>query len=414
MNVALDAGLLRRRPEFRRLLVAQLVSQVGSELALVALPVEVYRTTGSTVAVGALGITEFVPIVALALIGGHLADRLDRRRLIQGSEIAAALVMAALIAVPRTWMLFAASALLAAVTAIRRPPLDALTPRLVERDELEAATAVIWTVLNLALVGGPVLAGVLIAGVSFASVYAVGVGAFVLAWLALARVKTPPPPEALADGGILDGVRYARSRQDLLGSYLVDVNAMFFGMPLALFPALAERFGGGAVVGFMYAAPGVGVVLAMVTSGWSQRVRRHGRAIVYASIGWGVAIALFGLSHQLWLALLFLVLAGSADAVSGLFRSVLWNATIPDHLRGRLAGLEMISWSSGPTLGNAEAGLAASLVGLRGSVVGGGLLCVAGAIGLAAALPRFWRYEAGGGGVDDAEALAEGEAHVRA
>ena len=163
---------------------------------------------------------------------------------------------------------------------------------------------------------------------------------------------------------------------------------------MALFPALAEHYGGGAVVGLLYAAPSAGAVVATLSSGWSARIHRHGRAVVFAAAGWGVAIVVFGLSHALWLALVCLAVAGGADAVSGIFRATIWNETIPDRLRGRLAGVEMISWSSGPMLGNAEAGIAASLVGLRNSIVGGGLICVVGAVALAAALPRFWGYDA--------------------
>jgi MFS family permease len=168
---------------------------------------------------------------------------------------------------------------------------------------------------------------------------------------------------------------------------------MFFGMPFALFPALAERYGGTAVVGLLWAAPGVGAVVAMVTSGWATRVHRNGRAIVWAACGWGAAIALFGLAQTLWLALAMLALAGAADAISGIFRAALWNETIPDRLRGRLAGVEMISWSSGPLLGNVRAGAGASLFGVRASVFGGGILCVAGSLALAFALPRFWNYD---------------------
>jgi MFS family permease len=286
----------------------------------------------------------------------------------------------------------------------------------VEREELKAATALNWSLVNVALVGAPALAGVVIATAGFRAVYAIAIGAFALAFLALVALRTPPPPpeaEPPSLRGVLDGVRYAGSRQELLGSYLVDMNAIFFGMPLALFPAFAERYGGGAVVGFLYAAPAVGTILAMLTSGWTHGVHRHGRAIVLAACGWGLAVAGFGIAHALWLALVMLVLAGAADAVSGLFRSVLWNETIPDELRGRLAGVEMISWSSGPTLGNAESGIAAALIGLRGSVVTGGALCIAGSVALAVALPRFWRYESSGRGVDDAEPLAEREPHIR-
>jgi MFS family permease len=187
---------------------------------------------------------------------------------------------------------------------------------------------------------------------------------------------------------------------------------MFFGMPLALFPALAEGFGAPGAVGLLYAAPGAGALLAMLTSGWTARVHRHGIAVVLAACGWGTGIVLFGLAPSLGTALAALALAGGMDAISGVFRGTIWNETIPDHLRGRLAGVEMLSWSSGPALGNAEAGLAASLVGIRESVVGGGVLCIAGSLAMAAALPRFWRYDAREAAVADVPAQADAGAHL--
>jgi MFS family permease len=193
---------------------------------------------------------------------------------------------------------------------------------------------------------------------------------------------------------VVEGLRYARSRPELLGTYLIDMAAMFFGMPLALFPALAQRYGGSAALGALYAAPSVGAFLATLTSGWTGRVHRHGRAIAVAAALWGVAIIGFGLAPWLWLALLGLVAAGAADMVSGIFRMSMWNRTIPDHLRGRLASIELISYTSGPLLGNAEAGAAAALFGVRASVVSGGVLCVLTVAVTAAALPTFWRYDA--------------------
>jgi len=169
---------------------------------------------------------------------------------------------------------------------------------------------------------------------------------------------------------------------------------MFFGMPLALFPALSERYGGAGVLGVMYAAPAAGAVVAALASGWTRHVHRHGRAVALAAAGWGVAIVGFGFADALWLALVCLAVAGAMDSISGLFRSTIWNSTIPVHLRGRLAGIEMLSWSSGPTLGGAEAGAVAALAGLRAAVVSGGVLCVAGTAVLVAALPRFWSYDA--------------------
>jgi len=165
-------------------------------------------------------------------------------------------------------------------------------------------------------------------------------------------------------------------------------------MPLALFPALAEGYGGAQVLGLMYAAPAVGATVAALTSGWTRRVHRHGRAVAVAAAGWGAAIVVFGLVDALWLALSCLAIAGAMDSISGLFRSTIWNETIPTNLRGRLAGIEMLSWSSGPTLGGAEAGAVAALAGVRASVVSGGVLCMAGTAALVFALPRFWSYDA--------------------
>ena len=261
----------------------------------VALAVQVYDLTDSTLAVGLLGAAEFVPIVALALVGGALADAFDRRKLILGAELTSGLVCAALLANallpdPRVWVIYVAAALFAGAAAVLRPPLDALMPRLVERDELKAATALTWSLANVATVAGPALAGVVIAAASVSAAYAIDLASFALSLTAFALMRTPPPPadaEPPSLRSIVEGLRYAGSRQELLGSYLVDMNAMFFGMPFALFPALAERYGGTAVVGLLWAAPGVGAVIAMLTSGWATRVHRNGRAIVLGGVRLG-------------------------------------------------------------------------------------------------------------------------------
>jgi MFS family permease len=398
--VAVDAGLLRRRREYRLLVAGQAISDLGSMITLVAIPVQTFGITHSSVAVGLLGVAEFVPILALALLGGALADAFDRRRLVMIAEVGALLVVAGLVAnsllpEPQLWFLYVAAALIAACTAIRRPPLDALMPRLVEREDLKTASALQWAVHNLAHMAGPALGGVLITTAGAAATYTVDLASFGVSLAALAAMRTPPPPEGEQLGlhAIGEGLRYAVSRQELIGTYAVDINAMFFGMPMALFPAFAERFGGGAVVGLLYAAPSAGAVVATLSSGWTRHVHRHGRAVVFAAAGWGVAIGVFGIAGELWLALLCLALAGGADAVSGIFRATIWNETIPDRLRGRLAGVEMISWSAGPLLGNAEAGVTSVLVGLRTSVVAGGVLCVVGSVVLAVAMPRLWGYD---------------------
>jgi MFS family permease len=402
-SLAVDVGLLRRRRDFRLLFTSQLVSLAGSMLTFVAVPFQVYALTGSSLAVGLLGVAEFVPILALALVGGALADAFDRRRLVQLSEAGSALVAAVLVVNaalphPRLWLLFAAAAAMAALTALRRPPMDALLPRLVERDELKAAMALDWAMSDTGAIAGPALGGVLIAVAGLSATYAVDVASFVLSLVALNAMRAGvggPDPDAEPPSvrAVVEGVRYARSRQELVGTYLVDMNAMFFGMPEALFPALAKRYGGPEALGLLYAAPAAGSLVVAMTSGWARRVHRQGRAIVLAAGAWGVAIVGFGLAGALWLALGLLAVAGGMDAISGIFRATIWNETIPDHLRGRLAGIEMLSWSSGPMLGSAEAGAVAALAGLRASIVSGGLMCVAGSVGLAIALPRFWNYD---------------------
>jgi MFS family permease len=400
--VALDAGLLRRRRDYRLLMGGQFVSLAGSELTLVAIMFQTFELTDSSLAVGLLGVAEFAPILVLALVGGALADAFDRRRLVMLAEagsavVAGALVLNATLPEPRLWVLYVCAALMAAFSAPRRPPLDALIPQLVERDELKAAAAIDFLGYNAGEIAGPAAAGLLIATAGVDVTYAVDVATFLVSLVTLRAMRTPPPPaDAPAPSwrSVVEGVRYAVSRQELLGTYLVDMNAMFFGMPLALFPEISERFGGPEVLGVMYAAPAVGSVLAALASGWTRHVHRHGRAVTLAAAAWGVAIAGFGLVDALVPALALLAIAGAMDSVSGLFRTTMWNETIPEHLRGRLAGIEMLSYASGPTLGNAEAGAVAALAGLRASVVSGGVLCVLGSVALAVALPRFWAYDA--------------------
>jgi MFS family permease len=210
-------------------------------------------------------------------------------------------------------------------------------------------------------------------------------------------MRAAPPPVQDAEvslRSIAEGIRYAGSRQVLLGTYVVDIVAMFFGMPIALFPAFAHEFGGAGVLGLMYAAPAVGSLAATMTSGWSGHVHRHGAAISLAAAGWGAAVLAVGVAPDLGLVLLGLAVAGGADTLSGIFRSTVWNQTIPDELRGRLAGIEQVSYSTGPLLGNVESGVAASLIGVRGSIVSGGALCVAGVVVVGLLLPTFWRYDA--------------------
>jgi MFS family permease len=248
------------------------------------------------------------------------------------------------------------------------------------------------------MIGGPALGGGLIAAIGLPATYGFDVATFAVSLGALRLMRAvPPPPDAERPSlrGIAEGFRYARGRPELLGTYGVDMVAMFFGMPNALFPALAVELGGGAtLVGLLYAAPAVGALLATATSGWVSRINRHGAAVCIAATGWGVGIVVVGLAPGVVLALVGLVVAGFADMVSGIFRGTIWNQTIPDRLRGRLAGIEQVSYSTGPLLGNVEAGVVAAVAGVRASIVSGGVLCIAGVAVAAALLPAFRRYEA--------------------
>jgi MFS family permease len=238
---------------------------------------------------------------------------------------------------------------------------------------------------------------VLIAAFGVTLTYGIDLATFLISLGFLAAMRaSPPAPDADRPSlrSIAEGLRYARSRPELMGTYLVDINAMFFGMPQALFPAIAASYGGAQVLGFLLAAPAVGSIVVALFSGWTRHVHRHGRAVALAACGWGLAIVAFGFADVLWLALLCLAAAGGMDAISGLFRSVIWNETIPDRLRGRLAGVEMISYTSGPTLGNFEAGALAALTSVRTSIVSGGVMCVVGTGVVLALIPSFWRYDA--------------------
>jgi MFS family permease len=399
---AIDVGPLRRHRDFRLLFIGMGVSTFGSMLTYVALPYQVYQLTGSSLAVGLMSLAELVPLLVTSFVGGALADAFDRRRLVQLAELllagcAGILALNSWLWEPQLWVLFVVGAAMAGLDGIQRPPLDALIPRLVDREELTAASALDSFRGNLGWVAGPAAAGVLIAVLGLPLTYLIDVATFGASLVALGLMRAvPPPPGADRPSlrGIADGFRYAIGRPELVGTYGVDMIAMFFGIPIALFPAFAEEFGGAGALGLLYAAPSVGALLATVTSGWTGRVHRHGLAVIFAATGWGIAITALGFAPNLALALAALVLAGASDMVSGIFRTTIWNTTIPDHLRGRLAGIEQVSYSSGPLLGNLESGIVSALVGVRASIVSGGILCVVG-VGIAAlALPAFRRYDA--------------------
>ena len=368
---------------------------------VVAVPYQIYQLSHSVLLVGILGLVELAALLAFAMLGGALADAADRRTLVLLSEVGlmvGSLLLAgnSLLSRPLLWPIFAIAALQGAFDALQRPSLDALLPRLVDRDELPAAGALGMLRSTVGMIAGPALAGVLVAVAGLPVTYLVDVGTFVVGLVCLALMRAVPPPVDAARPSlhrVLEGIRYARSRPELIGTYVVDIVAMLFGMPMALFPAIAQGLGGPRVLGLLYAAPAIGSFVFAAASGWTHRVHRHGMGVIVAATMWGLAIIGFGLVPGLAAALVFLALAGAADAMSGVYRSVIWNQTIPDSLRGRMASIELLSYSTGPTLGNFEAGVVASLFSVRASVVSGGVLCVVGCVLCAIALPAFRRYD---------------------
>lgn len=402
-GLRIDVTPLRESRDFRIVWASGLVTYLGSMITYVALPFQVAELTGSYLAVGLIGLAELVPLVLFGLYGGTLADRVDRRTVVLLTEAASGLLLLALLAnallpEPSLWVLYLVAVLLTASDGLQRPSLDAIVPRVVRHDQLAAAGALVTMRWNLGSIAGPAIGGALLASGGAAAAYAADAVTFAVSALLLARLRRMPPERAATRSSSLrhlgEGLRYARSRRDLLGTYAVDLIAMAFAFPYALFPFLARDLGAPWALGLLYAAGSAGGLAVTLTSGWIGRVHRHGRAVVLAAACWGAAIALAGLAPGLWWAVALLAAAGAADMVSGIFRGLMWNQTIPDEVRGRMAGIELLSYSIGPLAGQVRASGVAQFAGLRASIVSGGILCVAGVALAAATMPALWAYDA--------------------
>jgi MFS family permease len=398
-RLLVDLGPLRHTGDFRVLFGGQLVSTLGTQLTVVAVPYQVYRLTHSSLDVGLVSLAQLGPLLICSLIGGAIADAHDRRRLLVITELAMAAVSTGLainggLHRPALWPLFALPALAGGLAGLDRPAFNASIPRMVGPGDLTAAYALWQVQMQVGIVVGPALAGVMLSTTGVAAVYWADVGTFVLSFLSVVALRPMPPLEGATQAGlrsIAEGFRYLRGRQVIQGVYLLDINAMVFGMPRALFPALGIGFfhGGATAVGFLYAAPGAGALVGALTTGWVSSIRRQGRAVIIAVAIWGLAITVFGLVDVLWVALVLLALAGWADVVSAVFRNTILQTAVPDHLRGRLSAVQIAVVQGGPRLGDLEAGGVAEAVGTAFSVVSGGIACVIGAALLAGALPGF-------------------------
>ena len=405
-HLVLDVSPLRRSRDLRCLFAGQLLSTLGAQLTTVAVPYQVYILTRSSLDVGLVSLATVLPLIAGALLGGSLADAADRRKILLGAQLLTLLCSAGLAVNadtgPALWPLFALPAMAAGFATATEAGLSAIMPNLVRRSEVAAVNAMFQALFQIGQVAGPAVAGLLLAGAGVRFVYWMDVATIAAAIVAtfLMGPQVPQVSQAAASHrpglrSIVAGFSYLRGRPVLQGAYLIDINATVFGMPRAVFPALALTvFGGGArTLGFLYAAPGAGALLGAVTTGWIPRIRRQGRAVIAAVLVWGAAITCFGLVRWLPAALALLAVAGCADVISAVFRGTIIQLGVPDELRGRMMGMQMAAVAGAPRIGDAESGAVAVAFTPLTSVVSGGLACIAGALILARLLPAFRRQE---------------------
>ncbi|WP_328972533.1 MFS transporter [Streptomyces sp. NBC_00239] len=397
-----DLAPWRSSRDFRLLFWQGTVTFFGSFMAMIALPLQIKHLTDSPLAVGAMGAVELIPMVVCGLYGGALADAVDRRRLILLTEVglgvlALILLVNALLPTPLLWPLYVVAAGVSGLAGLQRPALDSLMARIVPHDQMTAAAALNSLRYNVGAIAAPSLAGVVVAYAGYASAYTITVIGFAVSVLLCTRLAPAPPvhgAERPSLRSIAEGARYAWSRPVLLGTYAVDLAAMFFAFPNTIFPFLADELDAVWALGLMYAAGAVGSLLLGLTSGWTSRVHRHGLLVIGGATVWGLAVAAAGWTGSIWVVLACLAVAGAGDMLSGLGRATIWNQTIPEELRGRLAGIEVLSYSVGPQLGQVRAGTTAGWTGTRSAFWTGGVACVASVAVLSALLPKLFTYDA--------------------
>ncbi|MBV8986438.1 MAG: MFS transporter [Acidimicrobiia bacterium] len=423
-RVLADLTPLRESRDYRYLFSGQVASYIGRQFTVVAIPIQVFAMTHSSLMVGLVGLASLGPLIISSMAGGALSDAFDRRRLLLINQVlllatSATLAINAGLEHPHLWPLFLFGSLSAGFAGADMQTRNAITPRLVRRETFPAAAALGQLVWQVGMIVGPVLAGLVIAQVSLATAYWIDVSTFVVAFAAAIPMHALPPEGGGTRAGlqsVLEGLRFLKGKQVLVSTFTIDINAMVFGMPSALFPQLGTQvFGGGAqTVGLLYAAPGAGALIGALFSGWVPRVRRQGRAVIIAVMLWGAAIAAFGVVTWLPAALVFLAAAGAADVVSAVFRNTILQLSLPDAFRGRLSGVHIAVVAGGPRLGDAEAGAIAALATPQISVVSGGLACIAGALVIARLVPAFTRYDSRDALVYSADGpipAAKGEVH---
>lgn len=397
----MDLRPLRDSADFRRLFFGEGISLFGSMVTYVAIPFQIKELTDSFIAVGLVGLLQFVPMVLAGLWGGALADAANKRTVVLSCEASAllcsvVLIVNALAPEPQLWLVYLIAVLFATATALHYPSAEAMTPLLVSHDALPSASALKMTRMTFASIGGPAIGGIVLATWGTPWAYGLDAASYAVSIVFFLRMASTPrgaTAERPSLRRIREGLAYARSRRDLLGTYLIDFAAMFLAFPYALFPFVADELNAPWSLGWLYSAGAIGGLLAAITSRWVRHVPHHGRGVVISAACWGAAIGLFGLATNVWLALALLALAGAADTISGIFRTTMWNQTVPDDMRGRMVGIELLSFTAGPQLGQLRGGLMAQVTSLRFAIASGGFAAAGFALLLAVFLPDLWRYD---------------------
>ncbi len=396
----IDLSPLRASRDYRLLFFGQLVSFFGSMMTFIIVPWQMYQLTQSSAMVGYIYLAEFVPMVCLAFVGGALADFLDKRKMLRMTEVGqtfltAVLLLNSLLPTPQIWVLFVVVAAHAGLAALQRPAFESFIQKVIPAEMMSSVMALNSVRFSIGMIVGPAVAGVIATQLSPSVAYGIDLVTFAASLIAVFMLRFVPPPENAEKPSFQatkKAWKYAFSRQELVGTYFIDIAAMFFAFPQALYPALAVVYGD-KYVGFFPAAIAVGALTASLTSGWTKNVHRHGLFVIVAAVLWGVAILFFGLVDSLIPALIFLAAAGFFDMISGIFRGAIWNQTIPNFLRGRLASIEMMSYLTGPMLGSAKMGIVAESFGVKTALISGGALCIIAVIGAALFLPKFAAYD---------------------
>lgn len=396
----IDLSPLQTSRDYRLLFFGQLVSFFGSMMTFIVVPWQMFQLTGSSAMVGYIALAEFVPMISLAFVGGALADFIDKRRMLRFTEIGqtavtAILILNSVLPNPQIWILFVAVALHAGLAALQRPAFESFIQKVIPAEMMSAVMALNSVRFSIGMIVGPAIAGIIATQLSPTVAYTIDLFTFIASLIAVFMLRFVPPPEnpeRPSFAAIKKAWKYAFGRQELVGTYFIDIAAMFFAFPQALYPALAIVYGE-RYVGFFPAAIAIGALTASLTSGWTRNVHRHGLLVIIAAVLWGVAILFFGLVNSLVPALLLLAVAGFFDMISGIFRGAIWNQTIPNYLRGRLASIEMMSYLTGPMLGSAKMGIVAERFGLKAAIVSGGALCIVAVAGAALLLPKFAVYD---------------------